>query len=191
MASVVRPAAAEYGIWFRRTDLDSNTFVPARWDNVIEGAALCTRLQNSAGVEVSTVEHIMAAIAGCGIHNALIELSHQSRFLSQDAAASLAPREIALADKEIGDVRKLIGSKKFSPALDKASEARSSLEMTVSRMDETVKAALAETKQLVPFHHDPMHSDTEIDQLFDKQIRSMRPAFKVTPGAEGMIFDLR
>ena len=52
-------------------------------------------------------------------------------------------------------------------------------------------AALAETKQLVPFYHDPMHSDTEIDQLFDKQIRSMRPAFKVTPGAEGMIFDLR
>jgi phosphoribosyl 1,2-cyclic phosphodiesterase len=52
-------------------------------------------------------------------------------------------------------------------------------------------ATLAETKQLIPFHHDPTHSDDELDQLFDKQIRSMRPSFKVTPGAEGMIFELR
>ena len=51
-------------------------------------------------------------------------------------------------------------------------------------------AALVETKQLIPFHHDPTHSDVELDQLFDKQIRLMRPAFEVTPGAEGMIFDL-
>jgi phosphoribosyl 1,2-cyclic phosphodiesterase len=51
-------------------------------------------------------------------------------------------------------------------------------------------AALAKTKQLVPFHHDPTHSDDEIDQLFDDQIRTMRPDFEVTPGAEGMVFRL-
>jgi phosphoribosyl 1,2-cyclic phosphodiesterase len=50
-------------------------------------------------------------------------------------------------------------------------------------------AALAEPRQLVPFHHDPTHSDDELDQLFEQQIQSMRPAFKVTPGAEGMIFE--
>ena len=71
---IVRPASAEYGIWFRRTDLSGNTLVPARWDAVIEGAALCTRLRNSSDVQVSTVEHIMAALAGCGVHNALIEV---------------------------------------------------------------------------------------------------------------------
>lgn len=49
-------------------------------------------------------------------------------------------------------------------------------------------AALVGTKHLVPFHHDPTHSDDELDQLFDEQIRSMRPDYKVTPGAEGMIF---
>ncbi len=70
----VRPASAEYGIWFIRIDLTGNTMVPARWDSVIEGAALCTRLRNAVGVEVSTVEHIMAALAGCGIHNALVEV---------------------------------------------------------------------------------------------------------------------
>lgn len=51
-------------------------------------------------------------------------------------------------------------------------------------------AALVEPQQLVPFHHDPTHSDDELDQLFEQQIQLMKPTFKVTPGAEGMIFEL-
>jgi len=47
--------------------------IPARWDAVVE-AELCTRLANKTGLEVSTVEHLMAALAGCGIHNALITI---------------------------------------------------------------------------------------------------------------------
>jgi UDP-3-O-[3-hydroxymyristoyl] N-acetylglucosamine deacetylase len=35
---------------------------------------LCTKIENKNGVQVSTVEHLMAALAGCGIHNALIEI---------------------------------------------------------------------------------------------------------------------
>ena len=71
---VVKPASAGYGIWFRRTDISlGQTMIPARWD-VVERTPLCTRLVNEAGVEVSTVEHIMAALAGCGVHNALIEI---------------------------------------------------------------------------------------------------------------------
>ncbi|MGX9357317.1 UDP-3-O-acyl-N-acetylglucosamine deacetylase [Roseobacteraceae bacterium S113] len=71
---VVRPASANYGIWFRRTDiLVGDAMVPARWDHV-ELSPLCTKLVNGAGVCVSTVEHLMAALSGCGIHNALIEL---------------------------------------------------------------------------------------------------------------------
>jgi len=69
----VHPASAHYGIWFRRTDLDEDALIPARW-HAVEDATLCTRLVNDAGVEVKTVEHIMAALAGCGVHNALIEL---------------------------------------------------------------------------------------------------------------------
>ncbi len=71
---VVRPASADYGIWFRRTDItQGDDMVPARWDAVVP-SRLCTLLGNAAGVTVSTVEHIMAALAGCGIHNALIEI---------------------------------------------------------------------------------------------------------------------
>ena len=71
---VVNPASADYGIWFRRTDLVGvDPLIPARWDAVIP-SRLCTLLGNAAGATVSTVEHIMAALAGCGIHNALIEI---------------------------------------------------------------------------------------------------------------------
>lgn len=70
----IHPAAAHFGIWFRRTDVqDRDALIPARYDLVPE-SRLCTKLRNEAGVEVSTIEHVMAALTGCGVHNALIEL---------------------------------------------------------------------------------------------------------------------
>lgn len=71
----VYPASPEYGVWFKRTDVtDRDALIPARWDAVNQ-SPLCTRLENAAGTSVSTVEHVMAALAGCGIHNALVELN--------------------------------------------------------------------------------------------------------------------
>lgn len=70
----IRPAAAEYGIWFRRTDIvGADPLVAAHWDSVLP-TKLCTKLVNDAGVSVSTVEHVMAALAGCGVHNAMIDI---------------------------------------------------------------------------------------------------------------------
>lgn len=71
----IHPASAEYGIWFRRTDIDDNrdTLIAARWDRVTD-TQLNTRIENADGVGVSTIEHVMAALAGCGVHNALIEI---------------------------------------------------------------------------------------------------------------------
>ncbi len=70
----ILPASAEYGIWFKRVDVvDGDPMVPARWD-AVEPSRLCTLLRNQDGIEVSTVEHVIAALAGCGIHNALIEI---------------------------------------------------------------------------------------------------------------------
>ncbi len=74
--AVVRilPASAEYGVWLRRVDVtDRDNLIPALFDHVND-TRLCTRLANDAGVEVSTVEHLMAALAGTGVHNALIEI---------------------------------------------------------------------------------------------------------------------
>ena len=46
----------------------------AHWTCVSQ-SPLCTRLINYEGVSVWTIEHVMAALAGCGVHNALIELN--------------------------------------------------------------------------------------------------------------------
>lgn len=71
---VIRPAGAEHGIWFRRTDISlGDTMIPALW-HAVDRTPLCTRLVNGSGVSVSTVEHVMAALAGCGVHNALIDI---------------------------------------------------------------------------------------------------------------------
>lgn len=71
---VIHPASADYGIWFKRTDVDPrHAMIAARWDAVVP-SRLCTLVANSAGTSVSTIEHVMAALAGCAVHNALIEI---------------------------------------------------------------------------------------------------------------------
>jgi len=66
------PAPADHGIVFTRTDVKgTDARLPARWD-LVDRSPLCSRLLNAEGVSVSTVEHIMAALSGCGVHNALI-----------------------------------------------------------------------------------------------------------------------
>ncbi len=47
--------------------------IPARWD-AVSNTELNTRISNDDGISVATIEHLMAALAGCGVHNALIEV---------------------------------------------------------------------------------------------------------------------
>jgi UDP-3-O-[3-hydroxymyristoyl] N-acetylglucosamine deacetylase len=67
----LHPAAPETGIVFRRTG--SAAEIRANWANAIE-SALCTALSNGEGTTIGTVEHLMAALAGAEIDNAVIEL---------------------------------------------------------------------------------------------------------------------
>ncbi len=70
----VHPAPTDHGIVFRRTDVKGmSPRIPALWDHVTP-SKLCTLIENADGVSVSTIEHIMAALTGVGIHNALIEI---------------------------------------------------------------------------------------------------------------------
>lgn len=66
----LRPAPVNHGISFRRTDLGVD--IAARFDCVTE-TRLCTVLETD-GARVGTVEHVVAALAGCGIDNAVVEL---------------------------------------------------------------------------------------------------------------------
>jgi len=67
------PAPINYGIKFVRTDVDSNFEIPALVDNVIDLSRGTTLGIN--GVEVHTVEHVLAALTGLGVDNCRIELS--------------------------------------------------------------------------------------------------------------------
>lgn len=69
----IRPAAVNSGIVFHRTDLDPVAVIPAQAELVRE-TTLCTCLINDNGVRISTVEHLMSALAGIGIDNAIIEV---------------------------------------------------------------------------------------------------------------------
>ena len=69
----LRPAT-QGGIRFRRTDVaDRDNVIPARYDRVTD-TTLCTLLSNAAGVSVSTVEHLMAALAGTGVTHAIVDI---------------------------------------------------------------------------------------------------------------------
>lgn len=74
VAMTMKPAAAGAGIVFERSDLRNGArSFPARFD-MVASSALCTVLRNASGATLSTVEHVMAALSGCGIDNALIEV---------------------------------------------------------------------------------------------------------------------
>ena len=69
------PASVDTGIIFERTDLfDLDPVVPAVWDRVVD-TRLCTVIGNDDGITVGTIEHLLAALAGCGIDNAYVELN--------------------------------------------------------------------------------------------------------------------
>jgi len=71
---ILRPAPIGAGLVFVRTDIiDRDNRIPVSLDAVI-GVKNCTTLSNDAGVEVSTVEHLLAALAAAGIDNLAIEI---------------------------------------------------------------------------------------------------------------------
>lgn len=70
----LHPAAPGTGIVFRRIDkAGGGAEIPAVWQNAVS-SALCTTVSNREGISVATVEHLMAAFAGLGVDNVLVEL---------------------------------------------------------------------------------------------------------------------
>lgn len=71
----IYPAKENTGIVFKRRDVEPNVaLINARWYNVADHQ-LSTTIGNEHGVTVQTVEHLMAALSGCGIDNARVELT--------------------------------------------------------------------------------------------------------------------
>src|SRR5512140_3210270 len=83
---VLRPAPADTGIVFCRSDLSGNPAVPAIATNVVN-TQMATVLEKD-GVRVSTVEHLMAALFGLGVDNAFIDLSGEDVPIMDGSAGS-------------------------------------------------------------------------------------------------------
>ena len=72
----ILPASPNSGIIFKRTDLRSKNIIYPNYANVTD-TTLCTTISNEYGVKVSTIEHLMGALYGIGVDNAVIEINSQ------------------------------------------------------------------------------------------------------------------
>ncbi len=72
----VKPAKPNLGILFKRVDLKENNIVVPNIFNV-SSAVFCTTIANESRVSISTIEHLMGALYGLGIDNALVEIDNQ------------------------------------------------------------------------------------------------------------------
>ena len=86
VSMIVRPATEGQGIHFHRKDVPAGTgFIPARWYNIVE-TRMSTVLGNEHGITISTVEHLLAALRGCGV-----DLPARSWVLDQATTMLSAP----------------------------------------------------------------------------------------------------
>tara|TARA_B100001173_G_scaffold278364_1_gene260406 strand:- start:53 stop:973 length:921 start_codon:yes stop_codon:yes gene_type:complete len=97
----IKPAEPNTGIVFKRIDLKENNLVIPNIFNV-SSAVLCTTISNEHGVSVSTIEHLMGALYGLGIDNALIEIDNQEVPIL-DGSAKFFVEEIIDAGIESSD----------------------------------------------------------------------------------------
>ena len=88
----ILPSSPNSGVVFKRVDLKKNNFISANFQNV-SNANLCTTITNEFGVSVSTIEHLMAAMYGKGVDNAIIEID-QDEVPIKDGSAKYFIEEI-------------------------------------------------------------------------------------------------
>ncbi len=91
------PAPANSGLRFRRTDLDGKPEIEARAEHVVDTQRSTTLAKGA--VKIHTVEHVLASLAGVGIHNAVIELDANEPPIADGSA-----REFARLIREAGTV---------------------------------------------------------------------------------------
>jgi len=76
VSMTIKPAEPNSGIIFKRIDLKENNIIIPNVFNV-SSAVFCTTISNENGASVSTIEHLMGALYGLGVDNALIEIDSQ------------------------------------------------------------------------------------------------------------------
>ena len=107
----LRPAAANTGVIYRRTDLNPPVDFPADPESVRD-TMLCTALVNDDGVRISTVEHLNAALAGMGIDNVVIEVDAPEIPIMDGSASPFVYLLQSAGIEELNTAKKFIRIKK-------------------------------------------------------------------------------
>ena len=98
----INPAEPNTGIVFKRIDLKKNNYViPAVFN--VTNSSFCTTISNESSVKISTVEHLMGALFGMGVDNALIEIDSQEVPIL-DGSAKEFIEKISLAGIRTSDI---------------------------------------------------------------------------------------
>ena len=97
----IKPAKPNFGIVFKRVDLKNNNLVYPNFMNVTN-TSLNTTIENEFGVKVSTIEHLMGALFGMGIDNALIEIDNEEVPIL-DGSAKLFIEKMLLTGTDVSD----------------------------------------------------------------------------------------
>ena len=98
----IHPSSPNSGIIFKRVDVQRNNIVLPNVFNV-SNASFCTTVTNESGLSVSTIEHLMGALYGIGIDNALIEIDNQEVPIL-DGSAKIFVEKILSAGIKTSDV---------------------------------------------------------------------------------------
>ena len=109
----IKPAKPDFGIVFKRVDLKLNNVIYPTFNNVTN-TSLNTTVENEFGARVSTIEHLMGALFGLGIDNALIEINNDEvpildgsakvfidKIISSGLEASTSPIKVIKINKEV------------------------------------------------------------------------------------------
>jgi len=98
----LKPADPNSGILFKRIDLNKNNILVPNFLNVTN-TSLNTTISNEFGVKVSTIEHLMGALLGLGIDNALIEIDNEEVPIL-DGSAKIFVEEIIKTGFKVSEV---------------------------------------------------------------------------------------
>ena len=97
----IKPAKPNFGIVFKRVDLNYNNIIYPNFNNVTN-TSLNTTVENEFGIKVSTIEHLMGALFCLGIDNALIEIDNEEVPIL-DGSAKVFIEKILSAKIDVSD----------------------------------------------------------------------------------------
>jgi UDP-3-O-[3-hydroxymyristoyl] N-acetylglucosamine deacetylase len=176
----LRPAEADKGIVFRRVDArGKGALIPALWSNVTD-TRLNTCISNADGISVRTIEHLMSALAGLGVDNAVIEIDGEEVPVMDGSAAPFVFLIECAGLVEQAAPRQVI--KLLKPVVvrdgDKVAVLRPDNDFTLSMEIEFAAAAIGRQQMSLSVDCDSFKAEVSRARTFgfEQEVEAMRAA---------------